>query len=36
MISLTGLYPIAAEHAEVEAFGGRFNCVNIVRFWCNT
>ena len=36
MMDLTALYPIAAEHSAVEAFGGRFNCVNIVRFWCNT
>ena len=32
MMDLTGLYPIAAEHAEVEACGGRFTCATRVTF----
>ena len=36
MMDLTALYPIAAEQATVEAFGGRFTCLAIVRFRFNT
>ena len=36
IMDLTGLYPIAAEHAEVEACGSRFTCLAIVRFRFNT
>ena len=36
MMDLTGLYPIATEHAAVvEALGGRYSDLTKVRFWFN-